>query len=203
MTLLSTMNDDGVPSMRVPSKKLPALFVVLAAGVGCEAPNPLLPAEPIGTPPVWGQSFNEPASGTKEDSLVMGGAEGPAPTGPGEPQRGGTAVPGADPMAGEKWGGGDARLGTQLYGMHCAMCHGAEGAGGNVMGLVVPTLRDASWHERMTDNQIAVTVAHGKGGMPAFVGKLEKSEINAVVAYLRTLKATTPARPQAPAGGGY
>jgi mono/diheme cytochrome c family protein len=199
--------------MRVSTGQLLA-FLALSTGVACEAPNPLLPAEPIGTPPVWGQTFNEPASGTKEGSLVMGGAEGPVPSGPGDPQRGGTAVPGADPMAGEKWGGGDSKLGAQLYGMQCAMCHGAEGAGGNVMNLVVPTLRDPGWHERMTDNQIAVTIAHGKGGMPAFVGKLEKSEINAVVAHLRTLKAaagaeaptpptTPPARPQAPAGGGY
>lgn len=169
------------------SASLGALLLVAAAG--CEQPNPLLPAEPIGTVPKWGQTFNEPASGTKQDSLVMGGEEGPAPTGPNEPQRGGTAVPSADPMAGEKWGGGDARLGAQVFAQQCAMCHGAEGTGGNVMGLVVPTLRDAAWHDRMSDNQIAVTIAHGKGGMPAFVGKLEKSEINAVVAFLRTLKA--------------
>jgi len=176
--------------MRVPdvSLRFALIGLVLSSAAACEQPNPLLPAEPIGTVPKWGQTFNE-ASGTKVDSLVMGGEEGPAPTGPNEPQRGGTAVPSADPMAGEKWGGGDARQGAQLFAQHCAMCHGAEGMGGNVMGLVVPTLRDAAWHDRMSDNQIAVTIAHGKGGMPAFVGKLEKGEINAVVAFLRTLKA--------------
>ena len=56
------------------------------------------------------------------------------------------------------------------------------------MGLDVPTLRDPEWHDKVDDGHIGSTVAHGKGKMPAFIGKLSKSDINDLIAYVRTLK---------------
>ena len=195
-----------LPPRRAPLLGLLAGLVVVGASSGCEQPNPLLPAEPIGEVPKWGQDFaQEPKAAG--DSLLgdgsAGGPEGPVPTGPSDvEQKGGSAVPGANPMAKEKWGGGSAANGKSVFLTHCAMCHGPDGRGGQKMGMNVPTLRDPGWHNRVDDNHIASTVAHGKGAMPSFMGKLDKTQMNDLVAFVRSLKrapAEAP-KPAAPEG---
>lgn len=173
-------------SMKAILRALPVLPLLALAG--CEQPNPLQQAELIGEMPVWGQNFGQEAPSDRPSLL---GPEGHAPTGPGEDvgQTGGSAVPGANPMAGEKWGGGDPTAGKRTFINKCAMCHGELGEGGQRMGLEVPTLRDPAWHDKVDDNYIGLTVAHGKGGkMPAFIGQLSKKEIDGVIAFVRTLK---------------
>lgn len=68
-----------------------------------------------------------------------------------------------------------------LYGRRCAGCHGGDGSGGigpRLAGRVVERFPDPA-------AQIAV-VANGRGGMPAFAGRLTDEEIAAVVEYTRT-----------------
>jgi len=97
---------------------------------------------------------------------------------------------------------GDAALGASVYAKHCASCHGAQGEGGTGTALANPVhLATAS------DAFIRYTVANGRTGTPmaAFAGTLSDSEINDVVAFLRSRavgwEATEPvlAPPPAPA----
>lgn len=72
--------------------------------------------------------------------------------------------------------------GEPVYDARCATCHGADGGGGigpALAGRVVaafPTMAD----------QVAV-VRDGQGGMPDFGDVLTTEEIDAVVAYTRSL----------------
>jgi mono/diheme cytochrome c family protein len=42
--------------------------------------------------------------------------------------------------------------------------------------------------QKQTDKELVALTADGKGKMPAYKGKLSADEINAVVAFIRTLK---------------
>lgn len=182
--------------MRSTLLALPLALVV----TGCDMPTPQSPAEPIGEYPVWGKGFGEQAAQPAgEDSLFAGGGakeEGPAPSeapnAAAESGGGGSATPNMpSPFANEDWGGGDAAYGKQVFTNQCARCHGMEGKGGMMPGVgMVPTLRDPNWHARMSDKQLASTIAHGKGAMPSFMQLLDGKELRGVIAYLRTLKAS-------------
>jgi mono/diheme cytochrome c family protein len=70
--------------------------------------------------------------------------------------------------------------GAKLFASTCAGCHGAAGKGGGAPSL--KGLKDSN-------AKIASTINNGKkGGMPAFKSKLKPSEVNALVAYIKTLK---------------
>ena len=70
--------------------------------------------------------------------------------------------------------------GRTLFLKNCAHCHGASAHGDEG-----PDLHNLD----ESDDWIANRIRNGKRGqMTAFAGKLKPSEINAVIAYLRTLK---------------
>lgn len=70
--------------------------------------------------------------------------------------------------------------GRSLFLRNCAHCHGADARGDEG-----PDLHNLDW----TDRQIAGRIRNGKKGqMTAFAGKLQPSEIEALIPYLRTLK---------------
>ena len=75
--------------------------------------------------------------------------------------------------------------GAALYGSNCAGCHGGDGSGG-----IGPRLSGGRMVARFPDaaDQIAVVTA-GRGGMPAFSGRLSNEEITAIVDYTRTVLA--------------
>jgi mono/diheme cytochrome c family protein len=75
--------------------------------------------------------------------------------------------------------------GAAIFGERCAGCHGGDGSGG-----IGPRLAGGRVVERFpdADDQVAV-VTEGRGGMPAFSGKLTDDEIAAVVDYTRTVLA--------------
>jgi mono/diheme cytochrome c family protein len=72
--------------------------------------------------------------------------------------------------------------GGALYGRNCAGCHGGDGSGG-----IGPRLSNGRVVARFPNAaaQIAV-VSGGRGGMPAFSGRLSDAEIAAIVEYTRT-----------------
>ncbi len=76
-----------------------------------------------------------------------------------------------------------------LYVENCARCHGADGRGETPMGEMydVTNLADAAWwkKERVNDKRLASAIRDGRGGMPAFGKKLSKSEIGALVGYVK------------------
>ena len=83
-------------------------------------------------------------------------------------------------------GGSD---GAALYKAKCAMCHGPDGAGQTTMGknMKLRDLRSAEV-QKQTDAELAKWIADGKGKMPAYKSKMSAEDINALVAFIRTLK---------------
>jgi cytochrome c6 len=80
--------------------------------------------------------------------------------------------------AGEPVRGGD------LYRRHCAVCHGPNGK------PLLPTAPDFTQPTVLMkpDLVLLATVRSGRGGMPAFQGRLRDPEILDIVAHLRTLR---------------
>jgi mono/diheme cytochrome c family protein len=70
--------------------------------------------------------------------------------------------------------------GRVMFLKNCAHCHGADAHGDEG-----PDLHNLDW----TDAQIGARIRNGKKGqMTAFAGKLKRTEIDALVAYVRSLK---------------
>jgi mono/diheme cytochrome c family protein len=70
--------------------------------------------------------------------------------------------------------------GRTLFLRNCAHCHGADAHGDEG-----PDLHGIRW----TDQEIATRIRKGKAGqMTAFAGKLQQAQINALVAYVQSLK---------------
>lgn len=82
--------------------------------------------------------------------------------------------------------------GKELYGIHCAPCHGLSGKGnGRIAAKFVPTPADISAGAKKghpPGGELFAVLAHGKNGMPAFRYDLTARERWLVVAYLETLK---------------
>jgi cytochrome c oxidase cbb3-type subunit III len=79
---------------------------------------------------------------------------------------------------------------SRLFASHCASCHGLDGKGGER----APNIADRSAVHRLSDFQISHIIENGVPGtgMPAF-RSLESSQVQAIVAYLRTLQGTKSA----------
>jgi mono/diheme cytochrome c family protein len=146
------------------------MAVVAMNVAGCDMPTPMAPAEPIGTFPKWGESFQAPPTAP---STMM-------------PPAGTSSTGAAMPGAVASFSGGDAIAGKDLFVAQCARCHGAAGEGGVAMNA--PALNTVSWQERTTDAQLARSIALGKGAMPAFRDSFDKQQLANVIAYVRTLK---------------
>ena len=88
-----------------------------------------------------------------------------------------------------RWAAGDAAAGEQLFARACASCHGPEGIGGEGPMLANPVLLGSA-----TDTYLFETIRRGRTGtaMEGFAvpsptrPALSDSEIEAIVAYLRT-----------------
>jgi len=77
--------------------------------------------------------------------------------------------------------------GRNLFGERCAVCHGMNASGGTFATSILPriaALDDASLES-------AIRSGAPERGMPAFA--IERGEMTALVAYLRTLRASAPA----------
>jgi len=74
---------------------------------------------------------------------------------------------------------------------NCATCHCTDGRAKTFHGRMVwaQNLTDATFQSEVTNDQIRNAIQTGPKAMPAFEGKLSSSEIEALVAYVRTLKA--------------
>jgi mono/diheme cytochrome c family protein len=82
-------------------------------------------------------------------------------------------------------------LGNKIYQERCALCHGPEGKGdGPAAAGLNPKPRnhtDGTYMKTRTDDQLLDVIRHGKGGMPAWGGILNETEIHAVLKHVRTL----------------
>jgi mono/diheme cytochrome c family protein len=81
----------------------------------------------------------------------------------------------------------DARA---LFAESCAKCHGIDGRAKTFRGRLLDArnFTNAKWQTASTDPEIASAIKTGPKMMPAFGGKLSQSEIEALVAYVRSFK---------------
>lgn len=84
---------------------------------------------------------------------------------------------------------------AELFRNNCARCHGADGRAQTPSGELykTPNLTHAEWWRKNANitstRSLVGIVTRGKGGMPAFGKKLKRSEINALVSYVRRFRA--------------
>ena len=81
----------------------------------------------------------------------------------------------------------DART---LFASECAACHGKDGKAKTFKAKFnhARNLTDPTWQAEVTDERLYNSIHNGKGKMPSFGKKLSDQQINALVAYVRTLK---------------
>lgn len=80
--------------------------------------------------------------------------------------------------------------GAAVYKSKCQACHAANGSGDTPVGksMKVADLRSAQV-QKLTDVELTKVIAGGKGKMPAYGKTLSTADIEAVIAFIRTLKA--------------
>ena len=81
----------------------------------------------------------------------------------------------------------DAR---ELFVENCSICHGTKGNAHTFHGYLVgaQNLTHADWQSKTSDDEILHAIESGPSVMPAFDKKLSATEIEALAAYVRTLK---------------
>lgn len=79
--------------------------------------------------------------------------------------------------------------GAALYKAKCASCHGADGKGETAAGKAMK-VRDLGSAEvqAQSDGQLTEIVGKGKAKMPGYEKSIGADGVQAVVAYIRTLK---------------
>jgi cytochrome c oxidase cbb3-type subunit III len=87
--------------------------------------------------------------------------------------------------------------GKTVYAGYCASCHAMDGGGG-----IGPNLADDYWLHGASASEIHTVVAEGvlAKGMPAWEKLLKPEQVDAVTAYVVSLRGTTPAAPKPPQG---
>jgi len=83
------------------------------------------------------------------------------------------------------------RSAAELYGEHCARCHGADGRGDPRARTLSPNSdlsRSALVHRRAR-GPIYLRITQGYGSMPAFAHKLERGDLDLLVDYVLELEA--------------
>ncbi|MDP9050202.1 MAG: cytochrome c [Acidobacteriota bacterium] len=78
-----------------------------------------------------------------------------------------------------------------MYGIDCAMCHGAKGNGkGDLVGdmhLTMKDLTDPATLKDMSDGQIFYTIKNGKGKMPAEGDRAKDADVWNLVILVRSM----------------
>jgi cytochrome c6 len=80
--------------------------------------------------------------------------------------------------------------GAALYKAKCVSCHGADGSGNTPVGknMKVRDLR-SDGVQKQTDIELTKVISGGKGKMPPYGKQLSNTDIAAIIAHIRTLKA--------------
>lgn len=84
---------------------------------------------------------------------------------------------------------GDEAPGAALYRQKaCTTCHGADGSGNTPVGKSLKA-RDLGSEEvqKQPDDELAATIANGRGKMPAFKSSLSDEQVKQLVTYIRSL----------------
>lgn len=79
-----------------------------------------------------------------------------------------------------------------LFDRACAKCHGADGSGGlpTVANGPKPIdLRDASWQQSRSDEEVVRAIREGRGAMPPFGDVLTADQMSQLARHVRQLHA--------------
>lgn len=90
--------------------------------------------------------------------------------------------------------GDNPRPASLTYRRYCVSCHGSDGKAKTSKGRFshARDLTDAQWHDDVSDERIFNSIMNGRnvrGNMPAFSNKLKDNEVDALVSFVRGLKA--------------
>ena len=79
--------------------------------------------------------------------------------------------------------------GAAIFKSKCAICHGPDGKGNTPTGRSLH-IKDLGSDEvqRMKNAELQKIIEDGKGAMPAYKDKLDQASMDAVIAFIRTLK---------------
>jgi mono/diheme cytochrome c family protein len=79
--------------------------------------------------------------------------------------------------------------GAAIFKSNCAICHGPDGKGSTPAGRSLH-LKDLGSDEvqKMKNAELQKIIEDGKGAMPAYKDKLDQGSMDAVIAFIRTLK---------------
>jgi mono/diheme cytochrome c family protein len=142
--------------------KLPLLGASLVAllALGCPQDKPAQPTQPA--------SQVQPAQPATQAAQ---------PAEPAQPAQPVAAAPSVDE-------------GKKLYFTGCANCHGPDGTGAMMRGMMpkIGDLTSAETHGRLKDDDIATLIKTGRDKMPPFGSVFNENQIKSIVAYVRTLK---------------
>jgi cytochrome c oxidase cbb3-type subunit 3 len=85
-------------------------------------------------------------------------------------------------------GGGAPPLVEATWRAQCAACHGPTGHGDGPQGPMfkAPDLSREEWHAKVKDEEIASTIANGKGRMPKF--ELPEDVVKGLVERVRSFR---------------
>jgi len=88
-------------------------------------------------------------------------------------------------------------LGKEVFKRNCAACHRLDGG-----GQIGPNLTDDYWLHGAAIGQVLATVSNGvlEKGMPPWGKVLKPAQLDAVTAYVVTLRGTNPPNPRPPQG---
>ena len=87
---------------------------------------------------------------------------------------------------------GDPEVGMRLYAKYCQVCHGDEGDGNGIMtnliGITPMDHTNPNETNRLDNETLVKSILDGKGRfMPAWRGILSRSDVEALVSYIRLL----------------
>lgn len=91
--------------------------------------------------------------------------------------------------------------GRALFQSACARCHSEDGRGGTPSkpGATPPRdLRNPSWQDAVTDDQLRHHIRTDKAEMPPFADVLSPNQLDAVVAHVRSLRSPVALQAAAP-----
>ena len=80
---------------------------------------------------------------------------------------------------------------SALFAQACAKCHAADGTGGLPMAVNGPRPADLTtveWQRSRSDAEVISAIRNGRGAMPPFQDVLSSQQVDALAAYVRTLK---------------
>jgi mono/diheme cytochrome c family protein len=77
-----------------------------------------------------------------------------------------------------------------IYKQNCVKCHGVDGRAQTAEGEIAGAqdFTNLDWQERVSEQRVINSIAHGRGQMPAFKKKLNEQQIKSLAAFVLTFK---------------